>query len=78
MPARAVRQAVLQKVVDKIGGVLPAAVQLDVEPSLLSRFLDGAVQVPDAVLLRAVDIVLEDELPAPAGGHAQPFDRSKR
>jgi hypothetical protein len=53
-------QAVLQKVVAKLGGSFAAAVQLGVEPSFLNRFLDGATPVPDVVLLRAVDIVLDD------------------
>lgn len=53
-------QAVLQKVVAKLGGSFAAAVQLGVEPSFLDRFLDGTTPVPDVVLLRAVDIVLDD------------------
>jgi hypothetical protein len=53
-------QAVLQKVVVKLGGSFAAAAQLGVEPSLLSRFLDGTTPVPDLLLLRAVDIVLDD------------------
>jgi hypothetical protein len=47
-------------VVAKLGGSFAAAVQLGVEPSFLNRFLDGTTPVPDVVLLRAVDIVLDD------------------
>lgn len=46
--------------VAKLGGSFAAAVQLGVEPSFLNRFLDGTTPVPDVVLLRAVDIVLDD------------------
>ena len=53
-------QAVLQKVVAKLGGSFAAAVQLGVEPPILSRFLDGTTPVPDLLLLCAVDMVLDD------------------
>jgi hypothetical protein len=40
----------------------------------MSRFLDGTMPVPDNVLLRAVDIVL-DELHGRIAG-SQPFSRT--
>ena len=46
--------------VAKLGGSFAAAVPLGVEPSFLNRLLDGTTPVPDVVLLRAVDIVLDD------------------
>jgi hypothetical protein len=61
-------------VVAKLGGVLPAAVELGIGPSLMARFVEGRVPVPDSILLQAVDIVL-DENPA---GDSQPFDRNRR
>jgi hypothetical protein len=63
--------------VAKLGGVEAAAAHLGVEPSLMRRFLDGRASVPDAVLLRAVDMVL-DELHGIRGGGSQPFSRTKR
>ena len=53
-----VGQAVLLKVVATLGGARMAAECLDISPTLISRFLDGKIPVPDGVLLRAVDIVL--------------------
>jgi hypothetical protein len=63
-----VGQAVLQKVVATLGGAAMAAECLGITPTLVSRFLDGKIPVPDGVLLRAVDIVLghPEELPARA------------
>lgn len=55
-----VAQAVLQKVVTKLGGAHEAASQLGVTQASLARFLNGTESVPDRVLLRAVDIVLEE------------------
>jgi hypothetical protein len=68
-------QAVLQKVVEKLGGLYAAAVQLGVSPRVISHYLDGTTRVPDALLLRAVDIVLDEFQQSPSGA-SQPFDRS--
>jgi len=51
-------QAVLRKVVAKLGDA--AASQLGVTQANLARFLNGTASVPDIVLLRAFDIVLEE------------------
>lgn len=59
-------QAVLLKVVAKLGGSYVAASQLGVSQWALERFLEGTVPVPDPVLLRAVDIVLDDLQVRPA------------
>jgi hypothetical protein len=69
-----VRQAVLQKVVAKLGGVFAAAVQLGIRPTAIKRYLSGTLPVPDIVLLRAVDIVL-DEFQQDVVGASQPFNR---
>jgi hypothetical protein len=69
-----VRQAVLQKVVAKLGGVFAAAVQLGTKPTAIKHYLNGTLPVPDIVLLRAVDIVL-DEFPQDVVGASQPFNR---
>jgi hypothetical protein len=54
-----VGQAVLQKVVAKVGGIYQAAAQLGIPPMAMNRFVDGTAPVPDHVLLRAVDLVLD-------------------
>lgn len=66
-------QAVLLKVVAKLGGSYVAASQLGISLWALDRFLDGTVPVPDPVLLRAVDIVLDDLQVRPA--ESQTFRR---
>ncbi len=70
-------RAVLVKVVEKLGGTAAAAARLGVGPASLNGFLDGTVPVPDAVLLRAVDIVLDEFQQEPAG-KSQPFNRTER
>ena len=60
----------------KLGGLYAAAVQLGVPYGVISRYLDGTTPVPDVVLLRAVDIVLEEFQQSPSGA-SQPFDRSQ-
>jgi hypothetical protein len=53
-----VAQAVLQRVVAKLGDA--AASQLGVTQAAFALFLNGTEALPDRVLLRAVDIVLEE------------------
>jgi hypothetical protein len=55
-----VGQGVLIEVVEKLGGLDDAASRLEMTPSLLDRFVSGNAEVPDMLLLRAVDLVLED------------------
>ena len=73
-------QRLIVKVVNKLGGIDLAAARLEISPSLLMRFVEGTMSVPDAVLLRAVDHVLDElperpiavpdaEAPKPLGGH---------
>lgn len=60
-------RAVLQKVIHKLGGIDAASVHLGVSVALLARFLDGTLSMPDAVLLRAVDVVLDEQPRIPRG-----------
>jgi hypothetical protein len=55
-----VGQAVLQEIVIKLGSVYEAAAQLGVAPSLVTTYLAGGAPVPNAVLRRAVGMVLEE------------------
>lgn len=50
---------VLVKIIARLGGAEAASERLQIAPSLLGRFLTGALDVPDAVLLRAVDCLHE-------------------
>jgi len=51
-------QAVLQRVVAKLGDA--AASQLGLTQAAFARLLDGTEALPTHVLLRAVDIVLDE------------------
>ena len=66
-------QAVLQKVVDRTGGIGPASARLGLSTTLIAKFLDGTIFVPDTVLLRAVDVVLDEQPSIPTD--SQPFQR---
>ena len=58
MDSITVAQAILQRVVAKLGDA--AASQLGVTQEAFARFLNGTEALPDRVLLRAVDIVLDE------------------
>ena len=50
-------QQVLVKLVARLGGAEAAAHRLGVSDSLLTRFIEGSVPAPDALVLQAVDVV---------------------
>ena len=60
-----VGQAVLQKVVAKLAGVGAAAARLGAPPANMVRYLEGTASVPDYVLLRAIDVVLDESPQSP-------------
>ena len=68
-------QAVLRKVVQRLGGIHTAAVALAVSPSDITRYIDGTLLAPDDVFLRAIDLV-PDDLPVILSGSSEPFNRS--
>lgn len=47
----------LHSACEKAGGIAPLARVLDVPPATLSRWLDGEVPVPQAMFLKAVDVL---------------------
>jgi hypothetical protein len=51
---------VLAKVVDRLGGLTAVASRLEIDPALLNLYLAGDRPIPDAILLSAADLVLED------------------
>jgi hypothetical protein len=53
---------VLIKVVQQYGAD-GAAARLGISPTLLGRFLAGLMVVPDSLLIRAIDLLPEDEPP---------------
>jgi hypothetical protein len=66
-------QALLQRVVAKLGDA--AASQLGLTQAALVRMLSGTEALPTHVLLRAVDIVLDEVQHVPAG-ESPPFNLS--
>jgi hypothetical protein len=64
-------QQVLARVVEKLGSVERAAARLGVSATLLQRFLSGTISLPDQLLLKAMDLVV-DGAPAETPALAQP------
>ena len=50
-------QGIIATAVNRLGGLESAAAQFNVRASLLLRFVKGTLSVPDAVLLKAVDLL---------------------
>lgn len=67
-------QAVLQRVVAKLGDA--AASQLGLTQAAFARLLNGTEPLPTRVLLRAVDIVLDEFQQVPSR-ESRPFSRTE-
>ena len=61
MGERHVGQEVISRLVKKLGGVETAAARLGIRPGLVQRFIDGLAQVPDPVLLKALDLMVDTD-----------------
>lgn len=59
----------LQAASEIVGGNRALALELSISESLLRRFLSDGRELPDTLLLRAVDIILADRLSRPPEGH---------
>ena len=59
-----VGKEVIARLVTKLGSVEKAAARLGMRPGLVQRFLDGTSQVPNSVLLRALDSMSDPAVPA--------------
>lgn len=66
MAERKLGQEVISRVVKKLGSVELAAARLGIRPGLVQRFVDGVAQVPDPVLLKALDLVSDPDSPVQA------------
>ena len=64
-------QQVLARVVEKLGTVDHAAARLGVSATLLQRLLSGAVPLPDQLLLKAMDLIV-DGVPVETPAVVQP------
>lgn len=56
MSARSAR--LLQAAAERVGGVKALSEHLGISERILSRFMTGRHELPDVLLLRAVDIIL--------------------
>jgi hypothetical protein len=63
-------QAVMQKLVAQFGSALAVAGALAVSQAAVERYADGSKPVPNVLLMRAVDLVIDDYL-EPAGRNRQ-------
>ena len=52
--------SLLKTAAEIVGGVDALARHLGIGQTLLAKFMDDLIELPDQLLLRAVDIVLED------------------
>jgi hypothetical protein len=50
----------LEAAAEVAGGPQALAERLDISETLLGKFLDGSRELPDPLLLRAVDLILAD------------------
>ena len=51
---------ILAKAAVKIGGAEVLASRLEITARVLKMYLEGDQEIPDSVLLRAIDIIIED------------------
>ena len=59
-----VGKEVIAQLVRKLGSAERVAARLGIRPGLVQRFVDGHSQVPDAVLLKALDCLADPVTPA--------------
>ncbi len=55
-----VGRKVLARAAAMMGGVEPLAAHLKITQRLLQQYITGVEPVPDVLLLRAIDVILED------------------
>jgi hypothetical protein len=60
---RSAGQQVLERLVAMLESEQEAAARLGISTTLLRRFLNGSIPVPDQVLLKAVDLLPQPEQP---------------
>ena len=60
MPIQKASRQILAKAAVKIGGAEVLASRLEITARVLKMYLEGDQEIPDSVLLRAIDIIVED------------------
>jgi hypothetical protein len=65
MPIQKASRQILAKAAVKVGGAEVLASRLETTARALKMYLEGDQEIPDSLLLRAIDIIIEDLPPAP-------------
>jgi hypothetical protein len=60
VPIQKASRQILARAAVLIGGAEVLASRLDISAPVLKRYLEGDEEIPSSVLLRAIDIILED------------------
>lgn len=60
MPIQNASRQILARAAVLIGGAEALASRLDITVPILKRYLEGVEEIPSSVLLRAIDIILDD------------------
>jgi hypothetical protein len=60
VPIQKASRQILAKAAVKIGGAEVLASRLGITAPVLKMYLEGDQEIPDSVLLRAIDIIIED------------------
>ena len=50
-----------------VGGTEALAARLDISPRVLKLYLEGHESIPDSLLLRAIDLIVDDLPPGSPG-----------
>ena len=74
VPIQKASRQILAKAAVKVGGAEVLASRLGITARLLKMYLEGDQEIPDSLLLHAIDIIIEDLPPPPAN----PRDLSRR
>jgi len=70
MPPNPLYAECIQRAAALLGGCAALAARLGVPQRLVERWLDGRCAVPEGAFLRAVDILLEKNVPPETGREA--------
>jgi len=60
VPIQKASRQILAKAAVKIGGAEVLASRLEITAGVLKMYIEGDQEIPDSVLLRAIDIIIED------------------
>lgn len=66
MSTQDVGRKVLARAAAYMGGPEALAAKFQISPRVLQYYLTGSEQIPDALLLRAIDVILDQLPPVPA------------